>query len=67
VSFRYRILYRRGEQHLRTRGAVRLTAIVVGRGPAAIGFWHAVGYAGQRDRVPFIRMNCVDGGSHSLG
>jgi ribosomal protein S18 acetylase RimI-like enzyme len=49
-------LLREGERRLRVRGAVRLTAIVAGDDPAAIGFWQAAGYARQRDRVRFVRF-----------
>jgi ribosomal protein S18 acetylase RimI-like enzyme len=47
-------LLEEGERRLRARGAVRLTAIVAGQDPAAIGFWHAAGYAVQPDRLRFI-------------
>jgi ribosomal protein S18 acetylase RimI-like enzyme len=49
-------LLREGERRLRARGAVRLTAIVAGDDPVAIGFWQSAGYARQRDRVRFVRV-----------
>jgi ribosomal protein S18 acetylase RimI-like enzyme len=48
-------LVREGEQRLRERGAVRLTAIVSDEDPAALGFWEAAGYARQRHRARFVR------------
>ena len=48
-------LLREGERHLRARGAVRLTAIVAGDDPTAMGFWQAAGYIRQHDRVRFVR------------
>jgi GNAT superfamily N-acetyltransferase len=49
-------LLQEGERRLRARGAIRLTAIVAKDDPAAMGFWQAVGYARQRDRVRFVRL-----------
>ncbi len=48
-------LLRAGEQHLRSRGAARLTAIVAGEDPVALAFWAHAGYARQADRVRFVR------------
>jgi ribosomal protein S18 acetylase RimI-like enzyme len=48
-------LLREGEQRLRARGAVRLTAIVVDDDPGAIELWRSAGYEQQVDRVRFIR------------
>ena len=48
-------LLREGECHLRGRGAVRLTAIVVDDDPAAMGFWEAAGYQRQGSRARFVR------------
>jgi len=51
------MLLREGEQRLRERGAVRLTAIVVDDDEAgAMSFWKATGYTRQRDRVRFVRL-----------
>ena len=44
-----------GECRLRSRGAVRLTAIVVEDDPGAMGFWQAVGYQRQSQRGRFVR------------
>ena len=44
-----------GEQRLRRRGAVRLTAIVAEDEPQALEFWRAAGYAQQPNRVRFLR------------
>ncbi len=49
-------LLREGERHLRARGAIRLTAIVVDDDPAAMGFWRAAGYAQQEHRARFVRL-----------
>jgi ribosomal protein S18 acetylase RimI-like enzyme len=49
-------LLREGEHHLRARGAIRLTAIVVDDDPAAMGFWRAAGYARQEHRARFVRL-----------
>jgi len=48
-------LLREGERHLRARGAVRLTAIVIDEDPAAIAFWRAAGYERQQHRARFVR------------
>jgi ribosomal protein S18 acetylase RimI-like enzyme len=48
-------LVREGETRLRDRGAVRLDAIVTADEPAAMSFWHAVGYQRQLDRSRFVR------------
>jgi GNAT superfamily N-acetyltransferase len=48
------MLLREGEQRLRERGAVRLTAIVADDDPAAMSFWRAAGYTRQRDRARFV-------------
>ncbi len=37
-----------GERHLRARGAVRLTAIVIDDDPAAMGFWGSQGSRGSQ-------------------
>ncbi len=50
------LLLREGERRLRERGAVRLTAIVADDDPAAMGFWHAVGYERQLDRTRFVHQ-----------
>lgn len=47
-------LLREGEQHLRSLGAVRLTAIVADNEPEAMGLWGAVGYARQENRARFV-------------
>jgi ribosomal protein S18 acetylase RimI-like enzyme len=44
-----------GERRLRARGAIRLTAIVVGSDATATGFWQAAGYMRQPDQVRFVR------------
>jgi ribosomal protein S18 acetylase RimI-like enzyme len=48
-------LLREGERHLRARGAVRLTAIVIDEDPDAIAFWRAAGYERQQHRARFVR------------
>jgi ribosomal protein S18 acetylase RimI-like enzyme len=48
-------LLREGERRLRSRGAIRLTAIVAGGDAAATGFWQAAGYTRQPDRARFVR------------
>ncbi len=48
-------LLREGERHLRARGAVRLTAIVIDEDPVALGFWRASGYEHQQHRARFVR------------
>jgi ribosomal protein S18 acetylase RimI-like enzyme len=50
-------LLREGEDRLRTRGAVRLTAIVASDDPTAISFWHARSYTRQLDRARFVRSH----------
>ncbi len=45
-----------GERRLRSRGAVRLTAIVAEDDPAAMGFWQAAGYSMQQHRARFVRL-----------
>jgi ribosomal protein S18 acetylase RimI-like enzyme len=50
-----RRLVREGEERLRERGAGRLDAIVAPDDAAATGFWEALGYERQRDRVRFVR------------
>jgi ribosomal protein S18 acetylase RimI-like enzyme len=49
-------LLREGERRLRARGALRLTAIVVGSDRVAVDFWGAAGYAQQDDRARFVRL-----------
>lgn len=44
------------EEHLRERGAVRLTAIVVDDEDTAAAFWNAAGYRRQAKRGRFVRM-----------
>jgi ribosomal protein S18 acetylase RimI-like enzyme len=48
-------LLREGESRLRSRGAIRLTAIVAEDDPAALAFWKAAGYLRQSQRMRFIR------------
>lgn len=48
-------LVREGERRLRSRGAVRLSAIVAEEDPVALAFWRAAGYDRQPDRVRFVR------------
>jgi ribosomal protein S18 acetylase RimI-like enzyme len=48
-------LLRAGERHLRARGAVRLTAIVVEDDLAAMGFWQTAGYERQQNRTRWVR------------
>jgi ribosomal protein S18 acetylase RimI-like enzyme len=48
-------LLQAGERHLRARGAVRLTAIVVEDDPAAMAFWQTAGYQHQPQRARFVR------------
>jgi ribosomal protein S18 acetylase RimI-like enzyme len=50
-----RRLVREGEKRLREKGAGRLDAIVAADEGAATGFWEALGYERQRDRVRFVR------------
>ena len=50
-----RRLVREGEQRLRERGAGRLDAIVAAGEAPATGFWEALGYERQRDRVRFVQ------------
>lgn len=47
-------LIRAGEQSLRERGAIRLTAIVDETEGGAMGFWRAAGYARQTHRARFV-------------
>lgn len=49
------MLLREGEQRLRQRGAVRLTAIVAENDTNAMEFWKAVGYQRQLQRARFVR------------
>ncbi len=48
-------LVRRGEERLRRRGAIRLTAIVARDEPAAFALWEALGYVWQPDHLRFTR------------
>jgi ribosomal protein S18 acetylase RimI-like enzyme len=48
-------LLRAGEQHLLSRGALRLTAIVAADNPTGLGLWTAVGYTRQEKRARFVR------------
>jgi ribosomal protein S18 acetylase RimI-like enzyme len=48
-------LLREGEQRLRERGAIRLTAIVAEDEAEAMRFWRAVGYERQQRRARFVR------------
>ncbi|HTA15505.1 MAG TPA: GNAT family N-acetyltransferase [Solirubrobacteraceae bacterium] len=48
-------LLREGERRFRSRGAIRLTAIVVENDPIAVSFWNAVGYEQQTQRTRFVR------------
>jgi ribosomal protein S18 acetylase RimI-like enzyme len=48
-------LMREGERRLLARGAARLTAIVTGDDPDAMGFWAATGYERQESRARFVR------------
>ena len=50
-----RRLVREGEKRLRERGAGRLDAIVAADEAVAAGFWEALGYERQRDRVRFVQ------------
>jgi ribosomal protein S18 acetylase RimI-like enzyme len=52
-------LLREGEQRLRSRGALRLTAIVADDEPAAMELWRAVGYARQHNRARFVRAGTL--------
>ncbi len=45
------------EHRLRTRGARRLNAIVVGGQAWATGFWLAAGYEAQAERLRFVKNN----------
>jgi ribosomal protein S18 acetylase RimI-like enzyme len=47
-------LLRAGEQRLRERGAIRLTAIVAEDEAGAMGFWRAAGYERQQHRARFV-------------
>ena len=49
------LLLRAGEQRLRERGAIRLTAIVADDEDGAMGFWRAAGYERQEHRARFVR------------
>ena len=49
------LLLRAGEQRLRERGAIRLTAIVADDEDRAMGFWRAAGYERQEHRARFVR------------
>ncbi len=49
------LLVREGERRLRSRGAIRLDAIVASDEPAAMRFWRAAGYVCQPDRSRFVR------------
>jgi hypothetical protein len=46
---------KKGEQRLRERGAIRLTAIVAEDEAEAMRFWRAVGYERQQRRARFVR------------
>jgi len=48
-------LLREGEQRLRARGAIRLTAIVAADEEGAMAFWRAAEYAQQPHRARFVR------------
>jgi ribosomal protein S18 acetylase RimI-like enzyme len=48
------MLLREGEQRLRERGAVRLTAIVADDEVDAMSFWRAAGYERQQHRARFV-------------
>lgn len=48
-------LVRRGEERLRRRGAVRLTAVVARGETAALGLWESLGYVWQPDHLRFTR------------
>jgi len=48
-------LLREGEQRLRERGAIRLTAIVAEDEAEAMRFWRAAGYERQQRRARFVR------------
>ncbi len=58
-------LLREGEHRLRTRGAIRLAAIVANDDPVAMSFWRAAGYARQDNRARFVRL--VEGGQSIEG
>jgi ribosomal protein S18 acetylase RimI-like enzyme len=45
-----------GEDRLRSRGAIRLTAIVASEEHAATALWRGAGYKRQADTSRFIRM-----------
>jgi ribosomal protein S18 acetylase RimI-like enzyme len=50
------VLLGEGERRLRERGAVRLTAIVTGEDPVAIGFGEAAGYERQPHQARLVRL-----------
>lgn len=43
------------EDRLRSRGAVRLAAIVVESDPQAVGFWRSSGWEEQTERARFVK------------
>lgn len=49
------LLLGEGEQRLRARGAIRLTAIVAADEEGAMTFWRAADYAQQPHRARFVR------------
>jgi ribosomal protein S18 acetylase RimI-like enzyme len=49
------MMLREGEQRLRERGALRLTAIVADDEEGAMAFWRAAGYERQQHRARFVR------------
>jgi len=48
-------LLRAGEQHLRDCGAIRVSALVDDRDPAAIAFWRSAGYEREPHTARFLR------------
>jgi len=48
-------LLRAGEQRLRARGAIRISALVDDRDPVAVAFWRAAGYAPEPHTARFLR------------
>jgi ribosomal protein S18 acetylase RimI-like enzyme len=48
-------LLREGEHRLRSQGAMRLTAIVLGDDPTAMAFWEAAGYLRRSEQTRYIQ------------
>jgi ribosomal protein S18 acetylase RimI-like enzyme len=50
-----RLLASEAERQLRRRGARRIDAVVIGTRDEATGFWRAIGFERQVDRVRFVK------------